>query len=76
MLSGRRESNPVYIHPMDAYYRHTPARCYSHYTAFMIESLVYGGPIAQLVERVIRIDEVRSSTLLWSTGRATNNKGP
>ena len=24
--SGRRESNPVYIHPMDAYYRHTPAR--------------------------------------------------
>ncbi len=25
-LSGRRESNPVYIHPMDAYYRHTPAR--------------------------------------------------
>jgi hypothetical protein len=25
-MSGRRESNPVYIHPMDAYYRHTPAR--------------------------------------------------
>lgn len=25
------------------------------------------GPLAQLVERIIRIDEVRSSTLLWST---------
>ena len=24
--SGCRESNSVYIHPMDAYYRHTPAR--------------------------------------------------
>lgn len=24
--SGRRESNPVYIHPMDAYYRYTTAR--------------------------------------------------
>ena len=27
-LSGRRESNPVYIHPMDAYYRYTtPRQC-------------------------------------------------
>jgi hypothetical protein len=25
-LSGRRESNPVYTHPMGAYYRHTSAR--------------------------------------------------
>lgn len=25
-VSGRRESNPVYIHPMDAYYRYTTAR--------------------------------------------------
>ncbi len=26
LRSGRRESNPVYIHPMDAYYRYTTAR--------------------------------------------------
>ena len=26
-VSGCRESNPVYIHPMDAYYRYTTARC-------------------------------------------------
>lgn|GEM_PF-2682729 len=25
-MSGRRELNPVYIHPMDAYYRYTTAR--------------------------------------------------
>ncbi len=28
--SGRRESNPVYIHPMDAYYRYTTARLALH----------------------------------------------
>ena len=33
LLSGRRESNPVYIHPMDAYYRYTTTRCmYTHST--------------------------------------------
>src|SRR3954468_7185094 len=27
LMSGCRESNPVYMHPMHAYYRYTTARC-------------------------------------------------
>ncbi len=38
----------------------------SHYSALMLESLAHG-PLAQLVERVIRIDEASGSNPLGST---------
>ena len=43
------------------------ARPYYTAPADSVLKLPLRGPIAQLVERVIRIDEVRSSTLLGST---------
>ena len=37
------------------------------YFVFLHDRIALNGPLAQLVERVIRIDEVSGSTPLWST---------
>ena len=51
--------------PSHVYYHYTIARFF-YYIANMLKSPMFG-PLAQLVERVIRIDEVSGSIPLWST---------
>jgi hypothetical protein len=56
-MSGRRELNPVYIHPMDAYYRHTPARYFLLYNKYV--KIAFVRAYSKVVLRGIRIAEAR-----------------